>query len=95
MEQVYLRIAAAIIATGGIVYAGHILWVYLLRPLREFTAAQATLLEIASEFRPDSGNSLRDRIDLTNIRLGNLEQQLETVIDRIGPWNGEERRGDN
>ena len=95
MEETFLRIAAAVIAVGGIVYAWHILWVYLLRPLREFTSAQATLMEIAHEFRPNDGNSLRDRIDLTNIRLGNLEQQLEMVIDRIGPWDGEERRGDN
>jgi hypothetical protein len=92
MEAMYLRLAAAVIALGGIVYAGHILWTYLLRPLRDFTSAQPTLLTIAAEFRPDSGNSLRDRIDLTNIRLGNLEQQLEAVLERIGPWDGEERR---
>jgi hypothetical protein len=92
MESMFLRVAAVVVAAGGIVYAAHILWVYLLRPLREFTSAQPTLLEIAHEFRPNDGNSLRDRIDLANIRLRNMEQQLETVIDRIGPWDGEERR---
>jgi hypothetical protein len=95
MEDGFLRIAAVIIGLGGIVYAGRILWLYLLKPLREFTAAQPVLIAIAYEFRPNSGRSLRDQIDLVNIRLVNIEQQLERYIEQKEPWSGEHRRHDD
>jgi hypothetical protein len=95
MEDGFLRIAAVIIGLGGIVYAGHILWVYLLRPLREFTAAQSVLIAIAYEFRPNNGNSLRDQIDLLRIGQENMQQQLEAYIEQKEPWTGVERRDDH
>ena len=61
------------------------------KSFNEFMEAQPTLMEIADQFKPNGGESLRDQIDQANVRLENIEQQLEALLTEA-PWDGEERR---
>lgn len=79
-EDVILRTAAVLVAVGGIILAVRTVYVYLLRPLREISEAMPILLDIARQFRPNDGTSLRDRVDGISGRLANIEQQLETLL---------------
>jgi hypothetical protein len=88
-EDVILRTAAVIVAIGGMVVAVRTVYVYVLRPLRDIAAAMPVLLDIAHQFHPNDGSSLRDRVDTISIRLENMEQQLEALI-----VEGERIRGD-
>ena len=80
-----------IVAAGGAVYALHLLWKHAITPiwrslvsLVHFAEALPVLLCMAEEFKPNEGSSLRDQIDLVNMRLENIEQQLETIcIDEV------------
>jgi len=105
-QDSYLQFAAMIIATGGTVYAIFLIWRYMLCPMYRFlkavtmfAEAQPVLLGIAGEFKPNDGDSLRDQVDSlhdaagdTNIRLGNIEGQMEILVQAVGVWNGNERR---
>jgi len=102
----YLRFAAMVAAAGGVALALHLIWRHILIPTWEFMKhvvaitraivvfieAQPTLIDIAHEFKPNDGDSLRDQIDTANIRLGNIEGQMEILIQRH-LWDGEVDRG--
>ena len=103
----YLQFAAMVAAAGAIALALHLIWRHALIPtyrffvkgykfigaVAMFTEAQPVLLEIASEFRPNDGASLRDQVDSTNLRLSNIEGQMEQIVQHLGiPWNGDDRR---
>ena len=97
--DVFLRYSALIIATGGIALALHLLWRHTIHPmyrfviaLSAFMEAQPVLLDIAAEFRPNDGATLRDQVDTTNMRLSNIEGQMEQLVQHLGDWNGNERR---
>jgi len=98
IEESLLRLTAVIVACGAAVLALRTIWAYVVKPFRQFAEAQPTLLSIADQFEPNSGSSLRDQIDMTNMRLQNIEQQLERVImvcPAFDPWDGQtERRSD-
>ena len=97
----FLRLSAIIVATGASLYALNLIWRCMIRPfylavraLAEFMDAQPTLLQIAHEFEPNDGDTLRDQMDSANIRLSNIEGQLELLI-RSHSWDGiEERRNE-
>lgn len=101
-EDGYLQFAAMIVAAGGIAYAFHLIWRHVMCPVYQFfkavslfAEAQPVLIEIAHEFRPNDGDSLRDQVDAVNIRLGNIEGQMEILVQRR-VWDGEtERRHDD
>jgi hypothetical protein len=100
---------------AAIIIAGRYIWTYLLRPIHrfmiaftDFLEAQPTLISIATEFKPNSGKSLRDQVDSikstvdnnTN-RLGileigqkNMQGQLEEILNHLLPdvWDGSNRR---
>ena len=99
-ERSYLDFAAMIAAAGGIALALHLIWRHLLCPIwriftlvATFAETQPVLIDIAHEFQPNDGDSLRDQIDTANIRLGNIEGQMEHLIQQLTLWDGEERRG--
>ncbi len=105
-QDSYLQFAAMIAAAGGIALALNLIWRYILVPTYKFlkavamfAEAQPVLLGIANQFTPNDGDSLRDQVDSlhdamgdTNIRLGNIEGQLEHLVQHVGDWNGNERR---
>lgn len=95
----FLQFAAVIIAAGGIAYGLHLLWRYILCPgyrvligLTLVVEVWPVLSQIAEEFKPNEGNTLRDQVDATNLRLGNIEGQMEQLVQHLTVWNGEERR---
>lgn len=61
------------------------------RAVNAFIEAQPTLLQIAEEFKQNSGSTLRDQVDSANMRLENIEQQLELLLT-ADEWDGTERR---
>ena len=98
-ERSYLDFAAMIAAAGGIALALHLIWRHLLCPtyrlltsVGKFAEAQPILLSIAHEFWPNDGDSLRDQIDSVNVRLGNIEGQMEIIVQHVGVWDGADRR---
>ncbi len=95
----FLQFAAVIIAAGGIVYATHLIGKRAILPMFKvvvvfFRAVGAlpVLLDIASEFKPNNRGTLRDQVDTQNLRLGNIEGQMEQLVQHLMIWNGEERR---
>lgn len=95
----FLRFAAIIIAAGGIVYALHLVWRHIIHPMHRlivslvaFVDAQPVLLNIAAEFKPNADGTLRDQVDTTNMRLSNIEGQMEQLVLYLADWNGKERR---
>jgi len=105
-QDSYLQFAAMIAAAGGIALALNLIWRFILVPTYKFlkavamfAEAQPVLLGIANQFTPNDGESLRDQVNSlndaaadTNIRLGNMEGQLEILVQHVGGWNGDERR---
>ena len=98
MVDEFLRLGAIVVAAGAAVYAIRIIWLYMIKPvylallsLAEFMEAQPTLLQIAHEFQPNDGDTLRDQIDSQSIRLGNIEGQLELLV-QSQVWDGTEER---
>ena len=114
--EAYLRFAAMVAATGGIVYALFLIWEHVICPawrffmnVIKFAEAQPVLLAIAKEFRPNDGATLRDQVDRThdeirdirdkineqagdtNIRLGNIEGQMEILVQHVR-WDGQKER---
>jgi len=80
-------IAGGIILFGAIVVALNAIVLKLFKPmfrgvvaLSEFTESVPTLIDIAKEFHPNDGHTLRDQVDGINIKLNNIEGQLETLI---------------
>jgi len=98
-QDSYLRFAAMVAAAGGIALALNLIWRHVICPIyrfiiliADFTEAQPVLLEIAEEFKPNNGTTLRDQIDTANMRLSNIEGQMEIVVQHVSGWNGDERR---
>ncbi len=112
----YLRFAAIVAATGGVIYALYLAWQHVICPgwkffmnVIRFAEAQPVLLAIAKEFRPNNGATLRDQVDSTNdairdmekqareqagdtnIRLGNIEGQMEILVQHLS-WDGRTER---
>jgi len=95
----FLKEAGVIIAIGGVAYAVHLIWVYFLKPtyraiiaVGEFTEALPTLIDIAHEFKSNDGETLRDQVDTTNIRLNNIEGQMEKLVQQLTTWDGTTER---
>ncbi len=107
-QDSYLAFAAMIAAAGGIALALNLIWRFIVVPIyrflkavSEFGEAQPVLVGIAAEFRTNNGASLRDQVDTlnggmgdVNIRLENIEGQMEILVQAVGVWNGDERRQD-
>lgn len=114
MQDITFNTVGLIIAAGAFGYALHLIWIHMVKPavrvLKAFSAfveAQPTLLGIAEEFKPNGGDSLRDRINILtegqekilnlaegySIRLNNIEQQIESTLTVKPEWDGAERRG--
>ncbi len=105
-QDSYLQFAAMVAAAGAIALALNLIWRFVVVPVYRFLKAvsmfgeaQPVLLGIAAEFRPNDGASLRDQVDSlhgevgdVNIRLGNIEGQMEILVQAVGVWNGDERR---
>lgn len=77
---------AAVAAVAAGIYGLYLIWTYGLCPvwrtmmaINHFAEALPVLLEIADEFKPNGGGSLRDQIDEIRIGQINIEQQLEQI----------------
>lgn len=99
----FLQISSIIVGVGAVAWAFHLIWKFFIQPiykatlaLAAFMEAQPTLLEIAHEFKKNDGNTLRDQVDLLNVRMGNLEGSIEKLVTNwkaVQRWDGDERRG--
>ena len=81
------QLAAAIIALGAVSYAINFLWVHVIRPVyrllvlvSEVVEIYPTILIIAQEFAPNGKKTLGEQVYSINVRLGNIEGQLEALI---------------
>lgn len=86
-EGTFVTIAGGIILLGAVSYATNLLWSHAIRPLyhaiiqiSEFMEALPTIMSIAHEFEPNDGESLRGQVDNINLKLNNIEGQLETLV---------------
>lgn len=88
------QLAGIIITLGAVSYAISLVWSHAIVPLynaiihiyhaiiqiSEFMEVLPTIVSIAHEFEPNDGESLRGQVDNINIKLDNIEGQLETLV---------------
>lgn len=65
----------------------HLIWEHGIKPLWrtvvaivEFTKMAETIADIAHEFHPNEGSSLRDQVDGIKIAVNNISQQVECLL---------------
>jgi len=85
-----------IVWLGGAAVAGYSIWRYVLVPmwriakaLVELSDAMPILIDIAHEFKPNNGNSLRDVTNSNNAKLTELGEQV--AANSIGIQNMEQQ----
>ncbi len=85
-------IAGGIILFGATVVALNAIVLKLFKPmfrgvvvLNEFTESMPILIDIAKEFKPNEGHTLRDQVDDIRVKLNNIEGQLEALITNSHP----------
>lgn len=79
-------VAKAVILVGSVGYAFHLIHRHILTPawramkaLQQLADAMPVLLEIAEEFQPNSGTSLRDAVN----RIEQSQQRVATRLDAL------------
>lgn len=81
-------LANDIITWGAVVVALVAIWQKIIKPASERLALLNRIWDkLQHEFEPNSGSSLRDAIDRTDLRLAELNgrfDDLEIRIDRVG-----------
>ena len=84
--EYFLQVAGLIVALGAVSVALNAIVLKVLKPtyrvirtLDKFASSLPVILEIAEEFKPNSGATLRDQVDEIKIKLVNIEGQLEVI----------------
>ena len=84
--------------TGAIVALGAIIgffWRKIVKPLARIEHAMPILLEIADEFKPNGGGSLRDtvnRIETASTTAAHKAEHVATALATHDAWERSERR---
>ena len=102
MFETTIKVLGTITAIGAAGYSAHLIWKYIIMPVHRamkamstFVEAQPVLLDMAREFKPNNGNSLRDQVDLLKISVHNIEGQVEKLVQLHKQdvfWDGDDRR---
>jgi len=102
MIQLSIHFGAFVVGLGAVAYALHLIWVHLIKPIHTvvkalvgFAEVYPVLEEIAHEFKPNNGNTLRDQVDMLNIRTSNIEGSVEKLViihQNDNTWDGVDRR---
>lgn len=87
LPDTWSPLANDIITWGAVIAAGAVIWSKVLKPAAQRLALLQQIWDrLQHEFEPNSGSSLRDAVDRTDLRLAELNDRfddLEIHIERV------------